>query len=302
MRDFLDDRPLRLRRDRPSDQGYWRVVAVAIGLVLLSLLLTVLDRQGVISPARLAVREALQPLTGWLTAQRAAIETWWATPRDIATMQSRIAELEAENARLTSEVLRLEQARVENIFLRQQLAITRAHPWKVLGAEVMVRAPEAARRVLIIARGAEDGVRVGMAVIGQQPGAPPALIGVVETVGARTADVLMITDISSQISVRLLQPDGAPLGLMQGQWQRGSRLRVELIDRNTTLQVGDHVVTAGLSGALDLPLDLAAMPAAVPIGAIETVRQEGQRQIGEIRPFVDPDQVRYVWVILSQEE
>jgi rod shape-determining protein MreC len=34
---------------------------------------------------------------------------------------------------------------------------------------------------------------------------------------------------------------------------------------------------------------------------IEAVRQEGQRQIGEIRPFVDPDQVHYVWVIISQD-
>ncbi|WP_298815725.1 rod shape-determining protein MreC [Chloroflexus sp.] len=302
MRDFLDDRPLKLRRERPGDRGYWRVILLAIGLVLAGSLLIVLDRQGVITPARLSAREALQPLMGWLMARRIELETWWATPRDVVAMQNRIAELEAENARLTGEVLRLEQARVENIFLRQQLSITRSYPWKVLGAEVMARAPEAARRVLTIARGTEDGVQVGMAVIGQQPGGPPALVGVVETVGARTADVLMITDISSQLSVRLLQPDGAPLGLMQGQWQRGSRLRVELIDRNAALRVGDHVVTAGLSGTLNLPLDLAAMPAAVPIGSIETVQQEGQRQIGEIRPFVDPDQVRYVWVILSQDE
>jgi rod shape-determining protein MreC len=165
----------------------------------------------------------------------------------------------------------------------------------------MVLAPDAARRVLTIARGAEDGVRVGMAVIGQQPGGPPALIGVIEAVGPRTADVLMITDISSQLSVRLLQADSAPLGLMQGQWQLGSRLRVELIDRSLAMHEGDHVVTAGISGALNLPLDLAAMPQAVPIGVIEAVRQEGQRQIGEIRPFVDPDQVHYVWVIISQD-
>ncbi|OAN47571.1 rod shape-determining protein MreC [Chloroflexus islandicus] len=302
MRDFLDDRPLKLRRDRSGDRHYWRVAALAVGLALISLLLIILDRQGIVAPARLAVREAVQPLAGWLTERRAMIESWWATPRDVAALQSRIAELEAENARLNSEVLRLEQARVENIFLRQQLAITRTYPWRILGAEVMVRAPDAARRVLTIARGVEDGVQVGMAVIGQQPGGPPALIGVVESVGPRTADVLMITDISSQLSVRVLQADGAPLGLMQGQWQRGSRLRLELIDRNVTMREGERVVTAGLSGALDLPLDLAAMPAAVPIGAIETVQQEGQRQIGAIRPFVDPDQVRYVWVILSQDE
>ncbi|ACL24099.1 MULTISPECIES: rod shape-determining protein MreC [Chloroflexus] len=302
MRDFLDERPLKLRRDRFGDTNYGRVVVTAIALLLLSVILIVLDRQGVVSPVRLAAHEQLQPVISWLTERRMALEAWWATPRDVVTLQTRVAELEAENAQLRNDVLRLEQARVENIFLRQQLAITQAHPWRVLGAEVMVRAPDAARRVMTIARGANDGVQTGMAVIGQQPGNPPALIGVVETVGPRTAEVLLITDISSQLSVRVLQPNGAPLGLLQGQWQRGSRLRVELIDRSTTLRVGEHVVTAGLSGALDLPLDLSAMPAVVPIGFIETVRQEGQRQIGDIRPFADPDQVRYVWVILSQDE
>ncbi|RMD77351.1 MAG: rod shape-determining protein MreC [Chloroflexi bacterium] len=302
MRDFLDERPLKLRRDRFGDTNYGRVVVTAIALFLLSVILIVLDRQGVVSPIRLTIREQLQPVISWLTDRRMAFEAWWATPRDVATLQTRVAELEAENAQLRHDVLRLEQAQVENIFLRQQLAMTQAHPWRVLGAEVMVRAPDAARRVMTIARGANDGVQTGMAVIGQQPGNPPALIGVVETVGPHTAEVLLITDISSQLSVRVLQPDGAPLGLLQGQWQRGSRLRVELIDRGTTLRVGEHVVTAGLSGALDLPLDLSAMPAAVPIGFIEAVRQEGQRQIGDIRPFADPDQVRYVWVILSQDE
>lgn len=302
MRDFLDERPLKLRREVAGDRGYWRVFVLALSLVLVSVLLIVLDRQGVITPARLMVRERIQPLAGWLTQRRSEVLSWWTTPRDAATMQARIAELEAENTRLAAEVLRLEQARVENIFLRQQLAITQSYPWTILGAEVMIRAPDAARRVLTIARGAEDGVQVGMAVIGQQPGGPPALIGVVEAVGPRTADVLMITDISSQLSVRLLQADTAPLGLMQGQWQRGSRMRVELIDRSITMREGDHVVTAGISGALNLPLDLASMPTAVPIGVVEAVRQEGQRQIGEIRPFVDPDQVRYVWVILSQDD
>jgi rod shape-determining protein MreC len=301
MRDFLDERPLQLRREPASDRGYWRVIALAGVLLLVGVLMLVLDRQGIITPAHLRLREVLQPLASWLTERRADLVSWWSTPRDVTTMQARIAELEAENARLATEVLRLEQARVENSFLRQQLAITRSYPWNILGAEVMVLAPDAARRVLTIARGAEDGVRVGMAVIGQQPGGPPALIGVIEAVGPRTADVLMITDISSQLSVRLLQADSAPLGLMQGQWQLGSRLRVELIDRSLAMHEGDHVVTAGISGALNLPLDLAAMPQAVPIGVIEAVRQEGQRQIGEIRPFVDPDQVHYVWVIISQE-
>jgi rod shape-determining protein MreC len=93
---------------------------------------------------------------------------------------------------------------------------------------------------------------------------------------------------------------GAGLGLVQGQWQQGSRLRLEQVDRSTPVAAGDAVVSAGLTGALKIPLDLAAVPANVPIGSVETVTANGQQQSAELRPFVDPDQVRYVWVILSQ--
>jgi rod shape-determining protein MreC len=61
------------------------------------------------------------------------------------------------------------------------------------------------------------------------------------------------------------------------------------------------VVSAGLTGSLHIPLDLAVVPANIPIGSVETVSASGQEQSAELRPFVDPDQVRYVWVILSQD-
>ena len=140
-----------------------------------------------------------------------------------------------------------------------------------------------------------------MAVIGQTPGNPAALIGIVETVGPRAAEVLLITDIGSQVSGRVMHTGRAEVGLVQGQWQRGSRLRLEQISRATPIADGDPVVTAGLTAALNLPFDLAAIPADIPIGSVELVSSAEQYQSAELRPFVDSDQVRYVWVILSQD-
>jgi rod shape-determining protein MreC len=154
---------------------------------------------------------------------------------------------------------------------------------------------------MIIARGSADGVTTGMAVIGQDPGGPAALVGVIESAGTHTAEVLLITDVSSQISARVIHGTVANLGLAQGQWQRGSRLSLGQIDRSTLLALGDSVVSAGLTGSLHVTLDLAAVPANIPIGSVDTITVSGQEQSADLRPFVDPDQVRYVWVILSQD-
>lgn len=300
MRDHLDERPIKLRRDRSHTPASGRPLVLALILALCAGLLIIIDRQGMLGPARGLGQQALAPIALRLTALRDGAADMLARPSSETALREQISLLQRENAELKAELIRREQAQIENVFLRQELAIERDRPWSLLGAEVTVRSPDAGRRVLTIAQGSNTGVRVGMAVIGQDPGGPPALVGIVEAVGPQTADVLLITDFGSQISARALHETNSALGIVQGQWQRGSRLRLEQIDRTAALSPGDPVVTAGLTGALGLPLDLAAVPADIPIGSIDSITLDGQQQSAELRPFVDPDQVRYVWVILNQ--
>ncbi|MFV9505362.1 MAG: rod shape-determining protein MreC [Oscillochloridaceae bacterium umkhey_bin13] len=302
MRDFLDDKPLKLRRERGTTPASLRPILLGLALCLFAGLLIVLDRQGVITPTRHRLQQLALPVAGTLTGLRDGMGTALAGPWGDGALQARIAELERENARLSDEILRLERAQVENVFLRQQLAIERERPWNLLGAEVTVRSPDAGRRVIMLARGSRNGLRPGQAVVGQMPGGPTALVGIIETVGPHTAEVLLITDIGSQISGRVISSGRAGVGLVHGQWQLGSRLRLDQVERVTSMQVGDPVVTAGLSAALGLPFDLAAVPADIPIGSVEQIGLADQYQYAELRPYVDPDQVRYVWVILSQDD
>jgi rod shape-determining protein MreC len=302
MRDYLDDRPIKLRRERTrSETATARPFILALVLCALAGLLIFLDLQGLLGPTRGIVQQALAPIAQQFTAVRDSAATTLTAPRSVNALEARVAELERENTRLYDELIRREQAAVENVFLRQQLNITRNQPWTLLGAEVTVRHPDAGRRTFTIARGANEGVQVGMAVIGQLAGSPAALVGIVERVGPRTADILMITDIGSQISARVLRNNESALGMVHGQWQLGSRLRLEQLERTAGITSGSTVVTAGLTAELNLPLDLQAVPPNVPIGTVETVATSGQQLVAELRPFVDPDQVRYVWVILNQD-
>jgi rod shape-determining protein MreC len=154
----------------------------------------------------------------------------------------------------------------------------------------------------VLAAGSEQGVRPGMAVIAREGSSPPSLIGVVESVGPGSASVLLITDYSSAVSALVLRSAGQVGGIVQGQWQRGSRLLLQEVSRDDVLAAGDTVVTAGLTAELNADLPRAAIPKNVPIGTVETVRPAGRGQVADLRPFVDPDRVRYAWVILSADE
>jgi rod shape-determining protein MreC len=302
VRDFLDERPLKLRRDQRGRPATLRAFLIALLLILCSGILLLLDQQGMLGPIRATLQQFVAPIAVQLTAVRDGVGNLLSLPRSEDQLRARITELEAENTRLAAELLKQEQAAVENSLLREQLAIVREEPWSLVAAEVTVRSADAARRVMTLARGTNDGVQVGMAVIGQQAGGPAALIGIVESVGPRTADVLMISDIGSRVSARVLSAPDAPLGIVQGQWQSGGRLVFEPLERSAELRTGDSVVTAGLTDALGLPLALASVPPDVAVGRITAVTNEGQRQTADIEPFVDPEQVQHVWVIISQDD
>lgn len=296
MRDYLDEH-MRLRRSPAATVASLRPFLVALLLIMLTLLLLVLDRAGFLGATRGIAQQVLRPIAAQAMTLRNGIVHNWPTWGELEQLRTENAALKLRTSQLAAEVMRLQQAAIENIHLRQQLVIESERPWHLLGAEVVMHSPDAGRRVLTIARGSTDGLALGMAVIGQAGDNPAALVGMIETVGPHTADVLLITDFSSQMSARVLRDDGATIGIVQGQWQRGSRLRLEGLERGNALVPGDAVVTAGLSGALQLPLNSALVPPGIPIGSVEVVGKNGATTTAELRPFVDPDQVYYVWVI-----
>ncbi len=309
MRDYLDGTSFKLRADERSQTtgapNLRRQGIIALGFILITLVILVLDYRGYLAPVRGAAAQVLSPLTTHLSGVRAGVASAWSGIADIAEVQRLREENEAlrqENSQLKEEAIAYELALVENNHLRQRLAIEERNPWRLLGAEVMVRSPDAGRRIITIGRGAKEGIEVGMAVIGQTDSSPAALVGIVEEVGADTASVLLITDFGSQVSARVVHDGTSALGLVQGQWQQGSRLRLEQLERDFALVPGSIVMSAGLSSELDLPLPLHSVPPDIPIGVVEAVQGDEHVHTAELRPYVDPDQVKYVWVVLSEQQ
>lgn len=296
MRDYLDTKPRRVQSSSPIHP-----FTLGVGLFVITGVLLLLDYIGVLTPLRQRASELLSPVSAVLTGARERAGDWVTRVGETPNLGTTVEEQRKEIAALQATVIALQQAQVENATLRKQLAIREQQPWAatMLPAEVVARAPDAARRTMTVAVGSADGVAVGMAIIGQQSSSPPALVGVVEEVTSHTATVLLITDSGSQISARVIHQGSSATGVVQGQWQQGSRLRLGQVPRDASFAAGDPVVTAGLSQQLGVDLPLRAIPAGIPIGAVETTAADGHTLAAELRPYVDPDQVREVWVVLG---
>lgn len=291
---MLRDRSYRLSQQTPR-----RSPVVVIVLVLLALIILVADQAGLLGPVRAQADTVLSPVLGvfkragdWLTSLGGPF-------RDDQALSAELEALRQENSDLKARLIEAEALAFENARLREQVRIEQTQPWRLYGAEVVAFTPDAGRRIVLLAAGATQGVQPGMAVIAREGSSPPALIGVVEEVGPQTASVLLITDYSSALSAQVYRNASVIRGVVQGQWQRGSRLSLDSIASDSPLNVGDNVVTAGLTARFAGDLPRAAIPPNIPIGVIETFSDTGRGQSANIRPFVDPDRVRYAWVILG---
>lgn len=293
---MLRDRPYRL------SQPARRSPLLIILLLLVAAALLVADQAELLGPLRLHAQAMISPMLIRIRQTGTWIGSLVGQPGDDQALLAELEALRAENADLKARLIQAEALAFENARLREQVRIEQAYPWQLLGADVIAITPDTGRRLVLFAAGAEQGVRPGMALIAREGNNPPALIGIVEEAGPRTAAVLLITDYSSAISAQVYQETDVVRGVIQGQWQRGSRLLLHSVPREASLAAGNTVLTAGLSAELALNLPRAAVPPNVPIGTIETVQDTGRDRIAGVRPFVDPDRVRYAWVILATNE
>ena len=292
----MRDRSFRLPSSSPS-----RSPTLLITLAVLALILVALDYAGMLGPLRAQATSLVSPVMTML--HRAGVAIGDTIARPSATQEAgELATLREEVGRLREENLHVKELELEVARLRQQVRIEAEHPWKTVGADVSAFSPDSGRRVVVLAAGSNNGVKPGMAVIAKEGANPIALIGVVEDVGPRSSRVLLITDFSSAVSARIYRSDRVIDGILQGQWQRGSRLLLEEVEREAQLAESDVVVTAGLSRNFNADLPHASIPPDLPIGVIDQIMVDGGRPIANVRPYVDPDRVRYAWVILSADD
>jgi rod shape-determining protein MreC len=257
---------------------------LASALVLLAGAVFILNIGGYLGPVQDAALPPLAAAQDWVSQRYFTIRDLVNSPRDVATLQTRIGELEGENAQLRDQIISLEEQAAEAEVLGALLNYARTRPEsRYLSTNVIGLDPSPFVRSVNIGAGSDRGILHGMPVVTDD-----GLVGRVSEVTASTSRVQLITDPASAVNVQL-QGSRAD-GLLAA--QPNGELWVELIDQNATVEPGELVLTSGLGGAY---------PADIPVGHVVSIRRRDfelfQRAV--IQPTVNFDDLEIVLLITN---
>ncbi len=184
------------------------------------------------------------------------------------TLEAKVRELELENTRLRQLAELRERAAVPS-----------------LGAEVIGWGTSDRFRVVRIDRGRAHGLEPGLGVIDTS-----GVVGQVLHTSAGAADVLLLSDASSNLAARLQETRLRGIVRGNGRWSAS----LEFVNRQDADAVheDDLVVTSG---------DNAIFPAGIPVGRVTTVEvaETGQFLTVTLRPASDLANLQEVLVLLE---
>jgi len=268
----------RLRRLLP----YLLIVAVVGGLIV--------QRTGLWEPIEGLLSRVTMPLQKGVSQVVDQVGSLSQTARDLSNLRQRNEELEAENARLLLEIVRLREIEVEAALQRDLLNFAQSHPsFDIQGAHivglVIGRDPSNLQRYVTLDVGRKAGVARNMPVVTNR-----GLVGRISEVGDSWSRVLLITDVSS--SVNAITQSTRATGLVQGRPDGLTVMRN--IPQADTISIGDTVFTSGLGGNF---------PRQILIGQITAVERNDYDlyQTAIVQPTVDFNRLEMVLVITDFE-
>jgi rod shape-determining protein MreC len=203
---------------------------------------------------------------------------------------ARIAQLEADNARLQAELATVANDRARVADLEALLGLVATNDYETVPAQVIAVGPaQGFAWTVTIDAGSRDGIERDMSVI-----SGAGLVGRTIDVGPTTSTVLLIVDATSSVGGRL--SGTSQIGIVSGTGRQDS-LTMQLLDPLAIVDVGDVVVSFGSEGGRPYA-------PGIPIGVVAEMRgTEGQLTRSAIlEPYVDISRLDIVGVVLRAPE
>lgn len=237
-----------------------------------------------------SVRGYLQSLVSplqYLANTPKQLMTWastnMTTRRQLMTenQQHRLNELDFHE-----EAMQLVILKQENDRLRSLLASPLRSEIKKMVAEVISVDSDPYSHQIVINRGAGDGVYEGQPVLDAL-----GIVGQILHIGQTSSRVILITDISHAVPVRV-QRNGLRL-LASGSGEI-DRLNHNFVPQSADIKIGDLLVTSGLGGKY---------PEGYPVAKVSFVSNDESREFVRVysTPVAQIDRLRYL-LLLSEKE
>jgi len=184
------------------------------------------------------------------------------------------------------QAMQLNMVRQENERLRSLLTSPVRGEIKKMFAEILSVDSDPYSHQVVINRGTNDGVYEGQPVLDEK-----GIVGQILHVGVSSSRVILISDISHAIPVRI-QRNGLRL-VASGSGQI-DRLIHNFVPHSADVKKGDLLVTSGLGGKY---------PEGYPVSRVVLVRTDESREFATIysKPVAQIDRLRYM-LLLSKEK
>ena len=271
-----------------ASRGSNRTRFLLVTLLVTSLFLITLDLRGVsvVSSIRAGTANLLAPIQRVGSNLLSPLGRFFSDIANLGSTRSTIANLEKENQELKGQVILNSQISGELKQLKGALDLAGAGKFTVVSARVISKGGTATfGDTFVIDQGSQAGIERDMSVI-----AAGGLVGVVKSTTSNSAVVLLMSDPSFRVGVRVA--GSQDMGILSG--QGGSKYSLEMLSATGKIGVGDVILSRGSSG--DRPF----VPG-VPVGTVRSIEnstgQLTKRAI--VEGFVDLNSVSVVSVVIK---
>ncbi|XQW85558.1 rod shape-determining protein MreC [Thalassotalea piscium] len=213
----------------------------------------------------------------------------WAV-ENLVTRKALMAQNEQYRANellLNEQLMQLDMLKKENNRLRLLLASPLRTDAQKMVAEILSVDSDPYSHQVVINRGANDGVFEGQAVIDYK-----GIVGQVLHVGTITSRVLLITDVTQAVPVRISRNG---VRLVANGTGTLDKLTHNFVPHSTDIREGDVLVTSGLGGKY---------PEGYPVAKVTLVRQDESRPFAQVQsePVAQIDRLRYLLLLWPKDK
>jgi rod shape-determining protein MreC len=274
-----DSRPI-IGRGPPLGAGLFFLGVVSVIVMMLD------HRGGYLETARLWMSAAANPI---YTVVQTPYQLWsWLT----GSFADR-SRLRAENAQLTEQLrvartklLRFESLNEENRRLREVREASKGLSERTLIAEIVNVSVQPFRHMVVINKGADDGVFRGQPVLDAF-----GVVGQVMQVGKSTATLILITDTEHAVPVQVNRNGIRSIAMGTGE---STKLSLPYLTVESDVQRGDLLVSSGLDEIF---------PAGYPVATVTRVERNPTDTFAlvEAKPLAQLDRDREVLLLWTDK-
>ena len=254
------------------------LAGLVVGLIMLALSLAAPASYQAVRGAAL---DATAPITGALGEVVTTVQGLGSGAGNYWDAARQNGKLKTERKAMLQRMIEAKAIQQENRQLKAALQLRERSERAVASGRIVGSSFESVRRFAVLSVGARDGVRIGMPVR-----APDGLIGRVVDAGQMASRVLLISDRSNIVPVRMLRTGMAVISTGRGDGTVD--LRPLEVGRNP-FKRGDIVVTSGTGGLY---------PPLVPVARVVRLDDDGAIAV----PLADPSDTSFAVVEAPYEQ